>query len=44
MYVLFAYHYLKAVKQLLAENSLATFDQPGSSPDLNVIKNLWENS
>ena len=32
----------KAVKQLLAEKSLATLDRLGNSPDLNLIENLWE--
>ena len=32
----------KAVKQLIAENRLATLDWSGNSPDLKPIENLWE--
>ena len=37
-----ACHFSKAVKQLLAEKSLATPDRLGNSPDLNPIENLKE--
>ena len=37
-----ACHCSKAMKQLLAEKSLAKLDQLGNRPDLNSIENLWK--
>ena len=37
-----ACHCSKAVKQLLAEKSLATLDRLENTPYLNPIENLWK--
>ena len=34
-------HTAKKVKKFLKENHMKVFDQPGNSPDLNPIENLW---